>query len=136
MLDSSYALELVLPTHASWQADTVRLFDRATSDLEVVVPMIFLAEVAAVLTRKVRGRATTHDKAETFLAELQQVPLGLDVTLLPAGQLYDLAGQWHCGAYDAIYIEVAQRMGLPLATRDRGQVAGARLAGVEAFAFV
>jgi predicted nucleic acid-binding protein len=137
VLDSSFALELVLPTHATWQADALKLFERASSgDLELIIPMIFFAEVAAVLTRKVRSRAIAHDEAEAFLTDIQEVPIALDVSIVSAGGLYVYARQWQCGAYDAIYLELAQRMALPIATRDRGMLTAARAAGVEAFAVV
>lgn len=135
VLDSSFALELVLPTHASWQADALRIFEHASSGaLEIVIPMIFFAEIAAVLTRKVRSRAIAHDEAEAFLIDIQQLPIALDVSIVSAGGLYVYARQWQCGAYDAIYLELAQRMALPIATRDRGMLTAARAASVDAFA--
>lgn len=134
MLDSSFALELVLPTHASWQAEVLTLFDRATAgDVELMIPMIFFAEVAQVLTRRVRGSRNhlPRDEAETFIAGLERVPMALDVSVNPTAVLYAHAQQFGCGVYDAMYVELAQRMALPIATRDRGMATAARAARVD-----
>lgn len=134
MLDASYALELVLPTHASWQAEVIDLFDRTTrGDIDLVVPAIFFAEVASALARRVRGRVIGQAAAEAFLDDLEQVPIALDVQVSPASALFAPAMRWQCGAYDAIYVELALSLDLAIATRDRGMVTAARNAKVPVF---
>jgi predicted nucleic acid-binding protein len=135
VLDASYALELVLPTHASWQSEVIDLFDRATSrDIDLVVPAtIFFAEVASALARRVRGRVIGQAAAEAFLEDLEQVPIALDVQVSMASALFAPAMRWQCGVYDAIYIELAVTLDLPIATRDRGMVTAARNAKVPVF---
>jgi predicted nucleic acid-binding protein len=135
VLDASYALELVLPTQATWQAEAVAFFDRATlGDLDLVIPAIFFAEMAAVLARKVRGRVIAQATAEQFLEDFEQLAIALDVQISPASALFASAQRWQCGAYDAIYVELALQLDLPIATRDRGMVTAARAAGVPIFA--
>jgi predicted nucleic acid-binding protein len=47
--------------------------------------------------------------------------------------LHATAQRWQCGAYDGIDLDLAQRMRLALATRDRGLVTAARAAGVPTY---
>ena len=131
VLDASYALELVLPTNATWQRDTLDLFDRATAgDTDLVIPMIFFAEVAATLSRKVRSRALGDDEAREYIDDLERVPMSLELSVDQASVLYGYARRWQCQAYDAMYLAAALQLDLPIATRDRGLVTAARAAKV------
>ena len=47
--------------------------------------------------------------------------------------LHRAAMAWHAGAYDAICLDLARRLDVPIATRDRGMAAAARSAGVSVF---
>ena len=132
--DASFALEAVLPTSAQWQHESWDLFDRiASGDTDVAVPWIFFAEIAAACTRKVRARVMEPTDAADFIEQLDSLPLMLDLTLDRAAGLHARAMQWQCGAYDAIYLALAQRLDLPLATRDRGLRTAAQAARVSLY---
>ena len=134
VLDASFALEAILPTTTVWQSEAFDLFDRiASQDLEARVPLLFFAEVAAVVTRKVRARRLDADDAAEFLRQLDTLGLHVDMTLDGALQLYTQAQQWQAGAYDAIYVAAARDMAIPIATRDRGMIAAAASAGVAVY---
>lgn len=131
MLDASFALEAVLPTPAQWQHESWDLFDRiASGDTDAAVPWIFFAEIAAVCTRKVRARVMDAADAADYIEQLDSLPLMLDLALDKAAGLHARAMQWQCGAYDAIYLALSQRLDLPLATRDRGLRTAAKAAGI------
>lgn len=134
VLDASFALEAILPTSAAWQSEAFDLFDRiASQDVEARVPLLFFAEVAAVVTRKVRGRRLDDAEAAEFLLQLDALGLHIDLSLDGALQLYTQARQWQAGAYDAIYLATAKGMDIPIATRDGGMIAAARAAGVTVY---
>ena len=97
------------------------------------MPLLFFAEVAAVVTRKVRARRLDADDAAEFLRQLDALGLHVDMTLDGALQLYAQAQQWQAGAYDAIYVAAARDMAIPIATRDRGMIAAAASAGVAVY---
>jgi predicted nucleic acid-binding protein len=85
------------------------------------VPSLWRLEVANILEMGIRrGR---HDIAfrQATLADLSLLPINLDPET--DGQAWDatlqLAHRHRLSLYDAAYLELAQRRGLPLATLDR-----------------
>lgn len=104
---------------------------------EAMVPAIWPLEVANVLlVAERRGRLTQAD-ATRFVRLLRLLPISIDRetsdraldTILDVGRAYGLS------SYDAAYLELAMREGLPLATQDNAlrQAAvacGIRLASV------
>lgn len=89
-------------------------------------------EVAnGLLAAKRRGRLTSAD-AERCLGILLALPIAIDpVTLSRApGSTRALATKHRLSAYDASYLELAVRLGVPLATRDGALRAAAQVEGV------
>ena len=132
--DASFVLEALLPSLESWRRGAVELIERiALRDIEAHAPWVFSVELAHVATRAVRGKRLPADAAAIFLARIDGLR-GLRVD--PAGGvsaslvLHESAIAWHVGAYDAIYLDLAARLGVPVATRDRGMATAARSAGV------
>jgi len=76
-----------------------------------------------------RGRAT-EDYSASFLRQLAQFPVAIDAPPDEAGVMA-LARRHRLTVYDAAYLELAVRMGLPLATLDKALAAAARAEGVE-----
>lgn len=134
VLDSSVALAWVLPDEHSPQAD--RLLARAPREIVFWVPALWWYEVAnALVVAQRRKRLTGSDGAraiELYGTLPVQTDSALDVHALwrfhlPAEDL-DLS------AYDAAYLELAQRRGLRFATFDKRLVTAARRAGVRTVA--
>lgn len=61
------------------------------------------------------------------------IPLDVRPVLHSAGEILDLALHYELQAGDALYLELALRTGLPLATLDRGLRAAARRHSVALF---
>jgi predicted nucleic acid-binding protein len=85
------------------------------------VPALWRLEVANVLQMSVRrGR---HDAAfrDAALADLAVLPISIDADTdrQAWGATLRLAGRHRLTLYDAAYLELAQRRGLPLATLDQ-----------------
>jgi len=99
---------------------------------EAVVPSVWPVEMANVLAIAERTERVTTAKTEEFLARLADLPIALDyrgadrafTSVLGLARLYGLT------AYDAAYLELALREGLPLATDDRPLCNAAAKAGV------
>jgi predicted nucleic acid-binding protein len=98
-----------------------------------VVPSLWFVEVAnAVLVGERRKRLKPADAAR-FLKLLQTLMVETDPQT-SGRALTDtlaLARAWHLSAYDAAYLELAMREGLPLATLDDKLRTAARMAGVD-----
>jgi predicted nucleic acid-binding protein len=101
-------------------------------DLQAFVPSIWPLEVAnALIMGERRGRTTPADAAR-FLAILGTFPINVDdetATRAWADTMH-LARAHSLSAYDAAYLELAIRLGLPLATLDDRLKAAATAVGV------
>jgi predicted nucleic acid-binding protein len=100
------------------------------------VPALFLWELGNVLLMaERRSRITSADRSR-FLALVVQLDLGID----PADpnvvwhDVLSLAAQHRLTSYDAAYLELAMRGGLPLASRDKALLEAARSCGLELLA--
>ncbi len=78
-----------------------------------------------------RGRINAAQQAE-FLERLRQLPIHIEhrPAVWLGQQILPLARSYRLTAYDAAYLELAAREGLPLATNDAALKAAARSAGV------
>src|SRR4051794_29566699 len=117
VLDSSIALAWCFADEQDAYADAIAA---RFPDLEVTVPPLWYLEVAnAFLMGERRGRNTPADTVQWtgFLASL---PIVIDDQMIARAwnDTINLARLQTITAYDATYIEVALRRGLPLATLD------------------
>ena len=94
------------------------------------MPALWALEVANVLGVAERRGRLTRDKVADLLMFLQSLPLDIaaSLTLAEAGTILGLMRQHRLTAYDATYLELAQRLGLPLATKHRELIAVASTA--------
>lgn len=125
VLDSSYALALVLPDEQRPATVHTVLAARLTA------PMIWPLEVANALRtnlRRKRLEVAGVDEICQRLAELQVDVIGAGHQqprrYFEASQTHDLA------PYDATYLVLAQQLSAPLATRDTNLARAARRAGI------
>ena len=99
----------------------------------VLVPALFFWEVANALLMAVRRQRLSQAERVEALQLLEAQGFDVDPAS-PAVIWHDvihLAEQCQLTAYDAAYLELAMRRGLPLATHDRALRAAARSLGVE-----
>lgn len=83
------------------------------------MPSLWFLEVANILAVSVKRKRLAGPDAERFLLLLsaQQIQTAPDIDQ-PAADLYALALRYNLTAYDAVYLNLAQKTGLPLATKD------------------
>jgi len=102
---------------------------------EAIVPAIWKLELANALVVAERRKKIAPEKSARFLRDLQQFAISMDLdgleyvfaTVLEHARLY------HRSAYDASYLELAQRRSLPLATKDEPLLQAAKTLGISAF---
>jgi predicted nucleic acid-binding protein len=120
VLDASAAVELVLGTRAG-----SAVFQRIARPGESLhAPHLIDVEIVSALRRLVRGREITGRRGEEALADLGDLVLTRyphDVLIRRVWDLRDSAG-----AYDAVYLSLAEALDAPLVTCDRrlGRVPG------------
>jgi predicted nucleic acid-binding protein len=126
VLDSSIVGCWCFPDETNPTADVA--FDRLGSE-EAIVPVLWWFEVRNVLViNERRGRIDPSDSA-AFLADLETLKITFD-RRSDSGSVLALARTHRLTVYDAAYLELAGRLGAPLATLDRNLAAAARAAGV------
>ncbi len=104
-------------------------------DLQAFVPGLWPLEVAnALLVGERRGRTTPADVSH-FLAMLGTFPITVDDETAARAwvETMHLARAHGLSAYDASYLELAMRLGLPLATLDAKLKLAAKAVGVTLF---
>ncbi len=96
------------------------------------VPALWLWETANVLMQAERRGRISPAASRTFLGLLEGLPISVDqpTTASAWHDTLALARSHRLTSYDAAYLELALRRGLPLASRDKGLQAAARTEGV------
>lgn len=110
---------------------TERVLDDVTAGL-AVVPAIWPLEVANVLLLAERGGRLTQADGARFLELLRGLPINVSASpdLQPFDEVLPLARETGLSPYDAGYLELAGRFGVPLATLDKGLRRAANQVGV------
>jgi len=130
VLDCSVTMAWVFPDEATEETGLLRdslLAGRA------FVPAIWPIEVGNVLRAATgRGRIRTEDWAR-IRTNLEALPIEIEPvsTSRVWGTVLEVAHERRLSVYDAMYLELAVRMRLPLATLDRALAAAGSSAGVE-----
>ena len=108
------------------------LLSALTSGTEALVPALWPFEVANALLAAERRKRITVAQASHFLSRLADLGISID-SLDPSRvfeQVISQAREWNLTVYDAAYLELALREGLPLATLDNHLKGAAHSAGI------
>lgn len=101
----------------------------AAADTTLWVPPLWSLEfVNALLAAQRRKRITAAARREA-LRQAADLPLAVDRDPVPMDRIDGIADRHGLTAYDAAYLELAMRRGVPLVTLDGGLVRAARAAG-------
>lgn len=117
VLDTSVTLAWLHSDERS--ADIESVFDRVVAS-SAWVPGLWRLEVANALTMGVRSKRITAEFRQQSLADLALLDIATDVDTdaMAWTRTVRLADQHRLTVYDAAYLELAQRLVLPLATLD------------------
>jgi predicted nucleic acid-binding protein len=123
VLDASITLCWCFEEEATPATD--QLLERLQLE-SAAVPMFWYLEIANVLAvAERRRRITAADTAEFIdLLETLMIDLDHETPARAFGRVLDLARSERLTAYDAAYLELSMRLGVPLATKD-GALGGA-----------
>ncbi len=99
------------------------------------VPVTWGLEVANVIAKAEAKALVTEARSGAFLEMLEGVDIEVDAATFPhaLSDTLQLARRYRLSAYDASYLELALRLGLPLATLDEDLQKAAKKAGVKKF---
>jgi predicted nucleic acid-binding protein len=93
------------------------------------VPRIWWYEIRNLLLVNERRQRISPNDSLAFLTLLSSFPIQFD-QLFEEEPIFRLARQFRLSFYDAAYLELAQRHGIPLATLDKALQAAAISAGI------
>jgi predicted nucleic acid-binding protein len=126
VIDASVVAAWHFPDEGSAQGDSI--LARLESD-RALMPALWWFEVRNVLLIGERRGRTTREHTERFFDFLRGLPI--EIAPLPQeSAVLSLARQHQLSFYDAVYLELAQREGIALATLDRALVRAATAEGV------
>jgi len=133
VLDGSLALAWYFKDEADPYADAVASRFPAT---RAAVPVIWPLEIANAVLMGERRQRSTEAQATTWLGYVGSLPIVVDDETNDRAwdDVLSLARAHRLSAYDAAYLELALRRGLPLATLDDKLKAAASAVGVPSFA--
>lgn len=115
VLDCSLTMAWCFEDEATPYSESVL---EALVESEAIVPPIWSLEVANVLLVGERKKRLTPAQSTRFVELLQGLPIALDADFRPLGDLLGLAREQRLTSYDASYLDLAVRTGLPLASFD------------------
>ena len=100
-----------------------------------IVPVTWALEVANVIARAEAKGLVTEARGGAFLEMLEGVDIEADTATFhhALSDTLQLARRYKLSAYDASYLELALRLGMPLATLDEDLQKAAKKAGVKLF---
>ena len=133
VLDCSVTMAWCFDDEATPYTDGVR--DRL-SDVKAVVPAIWPLEVANAAIVGERRKRLDEARSSRFFSLLDSLPIVVDdqTSGRAFGDIPHLCRAYNLSSYDASYLELALRRGLPLACLDGKLKAAATAVGVALFA--
>ena len=129
VIDASLAAAWCFDDEATAEAD--QILDRVRAE-GARVPSLWHLEIANVLRQaERRGRISEADSSRRFEL-LAQLPIVTDIETMTRawGPTLALARTHTLTVYDAAYLELAARLGLSLASKDKELLAAARSSGI------
>ncbi len=130
VLDASVALAWFVDGPVPPYAERVR--NLVLRGARCVVPMLWHLEMANGLAGAERRGILTRSDCDLCLAQIELLviqAIETDADSPSVRRAFTLASGHRLSAYDAVYLETAQRLRLPLATLDKRLAAAATAAG-------
>ena len=135
VLDNSVTMRWLLTTDNTDDQEYSEKVLATLAHVDAIVPNLWHLEVCNVLARSERRDDTDIGQSEGFLVQLENLPIYVDP--LTANQVFSrtlgFARNYNLSSYDAAYLELAIREGLPLATLDDDLKKAARKANVSLY---
>jgi len=115
VVDASVSAAWLLPDEATPYTEAVL---QATADREVWVPALWLLEMGNLLINAQRRKRIDAVKRRELVMAASALRLRVDREPVSMADMDALAASHGLSVYDAAYLELAMRRGLPMATLD------------------
>ena len=132
VLDGSITLAWFFEDETDDYADAV---ETALASVSATVPSLWALEVANAVLVGERRKRTTEAKVTAFLSLLAQLPIVIDdeTSARAWRETLNLARAHNLSVYNAAYLELALRRGLPIASADGKLKTAAFTVGIKEF---
>ena len=130
VLDASVAITWLF-TNQSTAYSTAVL--NMLKEHQAFVPPLWHLEITNVTLGAERNQRLTHSDCITFLEFLSNLNLVTSDAIHSKSSLFTFSLHYKLSAYDATYLELALRLGLPIASLDKKIRQAARNAGIGIF---
>ena len=129
VIDASVALAWCFDDEAT---DATRALLDRFADEQAAVPSLWHLELANALVAGERSQRITPARSSELISLIGGLPIAVDEATpnLALTTVLDLARSEGLSSYDASYLELAMRRGVPLATKDDALARAARRVGV------
>ena len=135
VLDNSVSMRWLLQSKKTSDQAYSEAGLKTLLDVDALVPNLWHLEAANVLLGAERRGVVSAGEIERFIYQLEDLPIHIDP--LTAHQVFSrtrtLAVAYGLSSYDAAYLELAIREGLPMATLDKRLVQAASKADVKRY---
>jgi predicted nucleic acid-binding protein len=135
VLDTSVAMRWLLESNKIADQAYAEEVLKSFTEREALVPNLWHLEAANVLLGAEKNSGLSVGEIEGFISQLENLPIHVDS--LTSHQAFSrtlaLGRAYKLSSYDAAYLELAIRKGLPLATLDKFLVKAAIKVGVDIY---
>ena len=135
VLDNSVAMRWLLESEKNSDQEYALNILKSMKDYNALVPSLWHLEAVSVLLGAEKRFEINLGEIERFISQLENLPIHTDP--LTAHQAFSrtitLARAYNISSYDASYLELAMREGLPLASLDKKLVKAAKKADIEIY---
>ena len=130
IIDASITINWLLDDEQDRQ-HSIAIF-QSLGERHIIVPSLWVYEVANVLLVAHRRQRLTAERLQQFLTTLSELEPQLHAPEFSlASRLSKLALQHQLTVYDAAYLDLGLRTGLPIATIDKALIRAMEAVGVE-----
>jgi predicted nucleic acid-binding protein len=131
VLDTSIALKWFLEDENN-RAYSVTILRSLSDEYRPIVPWLWYYEMANVLLIQVHRKRVVFEEVKAFLSLIGEMAIDVDAPgKLAILQLPHLAREHRLTSYDTAFLELANRLQLPLATSDKELIRAAPECGVQ-----
>lgn len=135
ILDNSVAMRWLLETSKKSDQQYSEAVLKSLIDSGAIVPNLWHLEATNVLLSAEKRCAISVGEVERFLVQLESLPITVDPLTANQsfGHILALSRAYKLSSYDAAYLELSIREGLPLASLAKNLVKAAKKADVEIY---
>lgn len=135
VLDNSVTMRWLMATNKEEDQQYAEKVLKSIAHNTALVPNLWHLEVTNVLLNGLRRKEILPGQCAVFLTHLEQLPISIDeLTAKRAfSRTFDYAELHKLSSYDAAYLELAIRQGVPLASLDKNLLKAAAKFGVKRY---